>query len=1006
MLREAAQLLCAVMACLWLAGCDDDYADNVSTARNQLEVSVKTNLTKAGTGLITGNFLPDGATLGVTLRKSDGSRYDGQDYTNVLYTASGTESEQTWAGPAQNPILLSATEGTAYAYFPRQADLADITQIPISNETETDYMYSAPAENISIANKTASFQMSHVMSVIRVSVVKGNYTGVGSIETLQVKGNTAATSAKLNVLTQELTDITGAGTAISKTGSWTFTSIGTQDLWAVPAETTSPLQFTVGVDGNNLLATSETLELLPGKIYTYTLTINSNELKISKVTVTDWDIIPKDNLTPEPALTWATAPDGVYAVSADVTPVKLEDADASCIGVAIVNRATNQCLMIEKYGEKNASYKEAHIAYGGYNVTSAENDPENAEGYYSIFAWGGDNIVYENISSASSIDGSADKVEQGTFDQEGEYYISSDPATWTNGALADFNGKQNKPYLSTILSNNNDVDLNCTPIGYAMNYYNESDDNQGFDDWFVPSLGQLSLIWVNQTVIDQALEKIGGTLLIYERPLIGTDAAYCSSTQCDKFYSTYAASYAVRTESENMLVCLYPRFQPVLLRFVRDLSGDNTRHFPTTAGGSIASNGHTINLIGDKTGLSISQKTAADGTVTLYVSADDISKAVNSISVGEGCTVKQISDFNNNRSKITLSGLTADIDVTFAGVSSKTDALVIDGTTTGMTIDKTVDAEGLMVVTLTPSSSDTYINTGYTFSGACQKVSEEYQTDGSLILKLKVLGVSILSLNGVANFLTATTAPDGVYCIWPEEKLASGGGSFCSGVALINSATSQKLMIEKFEDANNPESANVYKTAAQQLGSASTNSFSWGGYGTTSGTFLSTNVGDGSSDVSGYLPMPDGNYTAAPNLNGNPSVWITTTGALSDFGGQSNSQIIKNILDNGTRTSSDIAPMAYLMNAFNDAGCSVSVNQGYTDWFIPSCGQLGLMWLNKTDINNALTNIGGTRLSESLDYWTSSEYSSEYGWYVSLRHGLVDCSNKAFTNCVRLVRNL
>lgn len=97
--------------------------------------------------------------------------------------------------------------------------------------------------------------------------------------------------------------------------------------------------------------------------------------------------------------------------------------------------------------------------------------------------------------------------------------------------------------------------------------------------------------------------------------------------------------------------------------------------------------------------------------------------------------------------------------------------------------------------------------------------------------------------------------------------------------------------------------------------------------------------------------------------------------------------------------------MAYLMNAFNDAGCSVSVNQGYTDWYIPSCGQLGLIWLNKTDINNALTAIGGTTLTAS-EYWSSSEYSSDHGWFMDLDIGYEDKYSKYIYNRVRLIRNL
>ena len=312
--RTLALLSCAALTLFGLNGCDDDYVDNVSVAKNQLQIKVSTNLTKAGTGIIRGNFLPSGAVLGVSLRASGGGVYDGTDYTNIAYTADGTESAQTWKVDQNNPIMLSNTDGVAYAYFPRIESVSDITAVPIENASETDYMYAQPAHNISIANKTAAFEMSHVMSIIRVKVVKGTYTGTGAISEVTVKGQTAGTSAKLNVTDGSFTDVSGAGSTISKAGSWTFENFGSQDLWTVPAKASSTLTLTTTVDGNLMAATtSEPLEILGGKIYTYTLNINSSDMVISPVSVVDWDIVAKDNLNPEVKLTWDSAPDGVYA---------------------------------------------------------------------------------------------------------------------------------------------------------------------------------------------------------------------------------------------------------------------------------------------------------------------------------------------------------------------------------------------------------------------------------------------------------------------------------------------------------------------------------------------------------------------------------------------------------------------------------------------------------------------------------------------------------------------
>ncbi len=244
---------------------------------------------------------------------------------------------------------------------------------------------------------------------------------------------------------------------------------------------------------------------------------------------------------------------------------------------------------------------------------------------------------------------------------------------------------------------------------------------------------------------------------------------------------------------------------------------------------------------------------------------------------------------------------------------------------------------------------------------------------------------------------------DGIYAISSsyEAVAVTHATNDCIGVALIDSDTGQKLMIEKYENANNTESTNVYTKAAQTKGSSETSTFSWGGYGNTSGTFASTQVGAGSTKLYGHLSL-DGT-----GLNTDPSTWAASGGALSDFAGNSNSQIIKNILDNGTQTSSTNAPMAYLMNAFNDASCSATVNQGYKDWYIPSCGQLGLIWLNVTEINNVLSKIGGTQFTAEK-YWSSTETNANGAWNVDLGSGFVDniYTTKSYGLRLRLVRDL
>ena len=288
-------------------------------------------------------------------------------------------------------------------------------------------------------------------------------------------------------------------------------------------------------------------------------------------------------------------------------------------------------------------------------------------------------------------------------------------------------------------------------------------------------------------------------------------------------------------------------------------------------------------------------------------------------------------------------------------------------------------------------------------------------SSGTATLSQTVSGLArIITLSNIGSNVTVTfngfypdaiaddwnSLADGVYAVRPDLKPAnaSEGNESCIGVGLVNNAKNQRLMIEKYENANNAKSTTLYTKAAQQLNGSYADYFSWGGYGTKqSGITYYIEVGGGSTNSSGYL------YLDGSKLNIDPSTW--TSGVLSDFAGKSNSAVIKSITTNGTATSTDTAPMAYLMNAFNASDCPKSVNQGFTDWYIPSCGQLGLIWLNKTAIDKALTTIGGTTLTADR-YWSSSEFNAYYGWYVYLTNGNVVKNDKYYGSRLRLVRDL
>ena len=71
------------------------------------------------------------------------------------------------------------------------------------------------------------------------------------------------------------------------------------------------------------------------------------------------------------------------------------------------------------------------------------------------------------------------------------------------------------------------------------------------------------------------------------------------------------------------------------------------------------------------------------------------------------------------------------------------------------------------------------------------------------------------------------------------------------------------------------------------------------------------------------------------------------------------------------------------------------------EWYIPSLGEMYRIFINKKVINEALDYIGGDRLQDRW-YWTSTEYSATYAWYLYLNDGTTYFWNTKASNSSRL----
>lgn len=235
----------------------------------------------------------------------------------------------------------------------------------------------------------------------------------------------------------------------------------------------------------------------------------------------------------------------------------------------------------------------------------------------------------------------------------------------------------------------------------------------------------------------------------------------------------------------------------------------------------------------------------------------------------------------------------------------------------------------------------------------------------------------------------------GVFYVRPDGSITDAPSNDCIGVVL--NAQGKRFMIEKNEDSNQS-----YKDAG--VGKISTSIFYWGGDGTDQSGITNYNKAYG-DDVYGYLKPESGSYNGTPDLPADITAY--TNGALSDWKGKANSNILKGVTTGGGSYTS-YATIGHVLNTF----LASTDAKGYDDWYIPSCGELSLIYMNLTSVNNALSAIGGQQFNTSTIYWSSSEVGTKKAWYVNFSNGRVDSgygitsSIKDNPHRVRFVRNI
>ena len=223
-------------------------------------------------------YLPDGASIGVTLVEEGKDTYNGVRYHNIRFTASGTGTDQIWT--SETPVILSETYGELYAYYPYTEDYNN-HEIEMTND-DTDNMYGLAYNKVNRDNKTAKIFLHHSKFITRVRVERGTYKGEGKISCITL--NTLGTwrYVRRNVInyagyadgTPEYSDIKRFN------GPFSLDDRPTLETMWIPCliNIGNPLDISVEIDGIGYSARTSDYVWGRGEIYDFTFTLNEKTI--------------------------------------------------------------------------------------------------------------------------------------------------------------------------------------------------------------------------------------------------------------------------------------------------------------------------------------------------------------------------------------------------------------------------------------------------------------------------------------------------------------------------------------------------------------------------------------------------------------------------------------------------------------------------------------------------------------------------------------------------------
>ena len=341
-----------MLAMIALYGCQEEILTPEpipSDPAVPLEISMSTaELTKA---LVKETKLPDGSSVGITI-KDDYGVYTGELFTNVKYTAQLESGNQVWS--SDSPVMLSSETGTAYAYYPYAEACTDIRAISIrANSTvQTDFMWGIPV-SVSKDNRKATLVMKHALAAVRITYVRGTYSGTGNVSKVSFGGNCIAVAGTLDATDGSISNLAGKGTMLTPPQITTTLSSTLQEFEMIVIPTGEKQgKIVITIDGKDYTLEFGDIDLRQGQITQFHLTVNDGELSISDITVSEW--------------TYADSKDTAIKVTDKVTLTgNLDD-------IAVYNSVVNGVVTITAVPKTKGTFKEVEPVSINSNATLSQ----------------------------------------------------------------------------------------------------------------------------------------------------------------------------------------------------------------------------------------------------------------------------------------------------------------------------------------------------------------------------------------------------------------------------------------------------------------------------------------------------------------------------------------------------------------------------------------------------------------------------------------------------------